>query len=195
MYIPSAQAERIRNYQSALFNHPTEPKNERIYVFYLLLRPCLLWLREELRNNFQLKKCEAESEVYILCANLFEGFDYTKSSIIPYLTKHIPWKAYHLQRKLNKQCMKEEPCGLITIEEEPYETHEEYYWDVPNVLLSDRYIGKCFTNGEKSFIVMIITCDSDELTKNCLAKKCDMDRKTIALKLLDLREVFETWRT
>ena len=194
MHIPSAQAQKLRDYQNSLFNNPTEPKSERIYVFYLLVRPHLLWLRDKLIENFHMKNCEAESEVYIFCANLFNNFNYEKSSIVPYLVKYIPWIASKLERKLTRQLLKEVPSGLINIPEKPYGIQEEYYWKVPNILLTDRYIGKSFTRSEKYVIYMILTSDSKELTKNHLARKCNIDRKTMVSKLMDLREVLETWR-
>jgi len=194
MRIPSAQAQRLRDYQNSLFNNPTEPKSERIYVFYLLLRPCLLWLRERLIENFHMRSCEAESELYILCGGLFNSFNYKKSSIVPFLVKHIPWAASKLERKLTKQILKEIPSGLITMPDEPYKIEEEYYWSVPDVLMNDRYVGKSFTKGEKYVIYTILTSDNEELTVSHLARKCNIDRKTMTQKLLDLKEVFENWR-
>jgi len=194
MRIPSAQAQKLRDYQNSLFNNPTEPRSERIYVFYLLVRPCLLWLRGRLIKNFHLKNCEAESEMYIFCADLFDNFNYKKSSIVPYLVKYIPWMASKLERKLTRYTLKEIPDGLTVVPEDPYYIQEEYYWKVPNILLTDRYVGKSFTLGEKYFIFKLLTSDKQDLSIQKLAKQCDMDRKTMTLKLRDLKEVLEPWR-
>lgn len=194
MLIPSARADKIRSYQNSLFNNPTESKSERIYVFYLLIRPMLGWLKKELISEYSIEPHEAESELYILCANLFNGFDYNKSSIIPYLSKHIVWKINRLKRKLNKTILKEEPSGLnIISEHEHYTIDEEYYWSVPNILIDDKYITKLFTRSEKYIIMTILSCDNC-LTIQGIADMCEINKKTAALRLSDIREVLADWR-
>jgi len=195
MLIPSARANHIRNYQTALFYSPTEPKSERMYVFYLLLRPILIWVKELMITDFLLEPSEAESELYLLCCRLFDGFDKEKSTLIPYLKKYIPWKVNHLIRKLTKNSQREVPSGLIDLPEEPYEIDEEYYWKLPNVLFTERFIGKVFTRRQKYYISKILIADDNKLTKKDLAKSCGISRTTMILRLLELEQALKNWRT
>jgi hypothetical protein len=151
------------------------------------------WFKKELVQKYNLEPDEAESELYILCANLFKGFDYTKSSIIPYLSKHIPWKINHLKRKLDKTLLTEEASGF-TILDSSYEIEEEYYWSVPEILINDKYVGKSFTKSEKYLIYIILTSGNNALSQQCIANICNVDRKTIASKISDIREVLDNWR-
>jgi len=195
MLIPSARASLIKYYQDALFYNPTEPKHERQYVFYLLLRPILLWVKDEIISRSSYEPSEAESELYLLCCRLFDGFDLQKSSIIPYLNKYIPWKIAHLLRNLNKGYQKEIPSGLIAQEEEPYELQEEYYWKIPNILFTTRYVGNLFTIRQKYFIYILLMSDDNKITTKDLAESCNISRQTMKTRLLELKEVLNNWRT
>jgi len=190
--IPSAKAQLLRDYQSALFYQITEPKNERQYVFYLLLRPLLLWVRDTMIDDCLLEPAEAESELYLLCCKIFDDFDKEKSSIIPYLRKAIPWKVHHLLRKLKRVSQREIPSGLTETTEDLYETDEEYYWKIPEMFITDRFIGKLFTIREKYYIYKILVADNDKLTQKDLAKSCKVSRPTMNIRLSELKEALVT---
>jgi len=191
MKIPSARAELLRSYQNALFYNPKEPKSERLYVFYLLVRPLLGWVKRILVVDHDLLPSEAESELYLLCSRLFSGFDRNKSSIVVYLSKYIPWKAEHLIRKVEKGSLKEEPCGLLNSPEESYEMDEEYYWKIPDILTTDRYIGNVFTRSMKYVTYNILISDSKDLTVTTLAKRMKVSRSTMTKRLNEIREKLE----
>ena len=194
MLIPSARANLIRSYQNALFYKPTEPKHERQYVFYILLRPILSWVKETMVNDFSLEPEEAESELYLLCCRLFDKFDKDKSTLVPYLKKHLPWKVNHLIRKLNKYSQRELPAGLTKIPEEPYKLQEEYYWKIPDLLTTDKFVKKLFTKSLKYYIYKILASEDDKLTKKDLSKSCGISRPTMIKQILELQEVLSDWR-
>jgi transcriptional antiterminator len=73
----------------------------------------------------------------------------------------------------------------------PYEIDEEYYWSAPEILINDRYVGKRFTKSEKYIIYIVLLSDDNALSNQCIADICNVDRKTIASKLSDIREVLE----
>lgn len=187
--IPRDREALIKKYQNALFNNPTEPKSERIYVFYLLVRPLLDWLVDIIKS-YDLNKAEIESELYIYTANLFNYYNPNKSSIIPYLKKYIPWTATHLVHKLNRQTLKEQ-LNNNYIPENYYCLDEEYYWNPNKILFEERYVGKRFTTGEKYAIYRILFLDSSELTTVNLAKELGVSRITMINKLKELQELEE----
>jgi hypothetical protein len=145
-------------------------------------------------DNFLLEPDEAESELYLLCARLFENFDKDKSSIIPYLRSHIPWKAHHLIRKLTKYHRREDTCGLTMLPEELDMIHEEYYWRVPDVLIIDKFVGKLFTRDQKYLISKILMSEDNKLTTKDLAISCGVSRPTMIDRLSDLKESLKYWR-
>jgi len=188
MLIPSKRANLIRHYQNALFYKPTEPKHERQYVFYILLRPVLMWVKEIMIKEFFLEPSEAESELYLLCCRLFDDFDRHKSTLIPYIKKHLPWKVHHLLRKLKRNSLREMPAGLIEIPDEPYELEEEFYFKVPNILLTERFVGKLFTRSQRHVIYSILISDNEDLTIKKLAEKMQISRQTMKKRLKEIEE-------
>lgn len=188
MLIPSARAALLRNYQSVLFHDKTHPLSERRYVFYLLLRPILEWLKSILMTK-GLESAEAESELFIFCSGLFDKFDSTKSSIVPYLNKQIPWSIEHLARRFNKK--EAQFYDVIDYEE----LDEEFYWSIPNILTEDRYTGKVFTKAEKYLIFRILALDDDKLTQVDIAEQLGVNRLTANKYLLEIREKLQSnWR-
>lgn len=190
MIIPHKTSYLIRLYQNSLFHDTTTLQSERIYVFYLLLTPILGWLKETL-SRYDLEKDEIESEIYIYSAKLFKKFNPEKSSIIPYLEKHIPWEAGHLIERFERKTDKEIPYSLINTKEKTYEIQEEFYWDAKKILFEDRYVGKIFTRAEKYIILNIIAADKLDLTKSNLARLCGLSRITMIEKLKELSQLEE----
>jgi hypothetical protein len=194
MRLPSSRQKLLRNYQNAIFYNPKEPKKERMYVFYLLLKPSVDWLTESLINKYGLEKDEAESEIYLLCAELFNGFNKNKNSIVPYVEKYLPWKISRLIRKLDHQAKKEYLADQ-PIKENCYFQQEEHYWKIPSILTEERYVGNCFTRGEKYLIFKILSSDDNELDQKHLAESCGISRRNMILKLKDIKEVLiNNWR-
>lgn len=188
MLIPSSQADKLRNFQNGLFHRKDIPESDRRYALYLLLRPRLGWLKKEIKD-LGIEGDEAESEIYLMCCNLFHKFNPAKSSIVPFLTRYIPWEASKLLRRLSKET--EEPVGLTTTGG-MHLTQEEYYWTIPHILLEDRYIGKLFTRSEKYLMYVILESDLDELDQVSIAKTIDVNRKTWISRMKDLREILES---
>ncbi len=190
MIIPSSQSKRIKEYERALFHVPTEPRSERVYVFYLLLRPILEWAKKFLKET-ELEACEIESELFLLSEKLFKRFDPTKSSIIPYLQNQLPWEVARLTAELKNRELKEE--FYIGIEEEGfYYLEEEFYLSAPKILFEEKYLGKDFTKAEKYLIYIILTVNDNELTQTKLASYCNVERKNITNRLSGLREKLES---
>lgn len=192
MLIPSARAELIKNYQNALFYNPTEPKHQRQYVFYILLRPIVLWVKELMIKDFNLEPSEAESELYIFCCDVFSGFKPDKSSIIPYLQKGIEWKISRLVRKLLKS--QRHLLNTINDLQESYLPQEEYYWDPIKLLTTDRYIKNLFTYKEKYVIYSILMSDDNKLTKKDLSETFGISRPTMTKILNNIKDRLYNWR-
>ena len=180
----------FRKYEGTLFHSDIGSPHDKMYGFYLLLRPQLNWVKESILEK-GLTSNEAESELYIVCSAIYLGYDKTKSSIIPYLEKQIPWYISKMLKKIeNSVCLDEVPAGLID-GGGSYEMKEEFYWKVPSILLEERYVGKCFTRSEKYVMYKILVSDRRHLSIQKLAKTCNIDRKTMKSILSDLKEVIQ----
>jgi DNA-binding phage protein len=185
--ISSKDRQFFRLYERSLFRNREEPRSERLYVFYLLLRPIILWLKDELVIR-GLEPDEAESEIFLLADDIFKHFDTTKSSIIPYLMKAIMWRINKLRKKLDEQELKEEPYGLLKMPEEYY-IDTECYLKPLEFIFEDRYLGKCFTNGEKYLIYIILTADDKSLNNTELARRANIGRKNIRRRFSNIKNV------
>lgn len=170
MRIPTNRAKLLSIYQNGLFYSPVGTRNERLYVFYILVRPLLLWSRKAFKE-LGLEKDETESEFYLLADVLFSGFKPEKSSIVPYLEKQIPW-----QVKKRFDYIKKYNIYTKVI----YSNNKEIYSDYNiEMLFSNRFEGKLFTAAEKYVISKILTSDDDSLSVSDLAKELKVNRKTI----------------
>lgn len=182
MRIPSKRKQLFRNFQDALF-YKDYSYQERSYSFYLLLRPILEFLK--VRLSGYLEPSEVESVLYLMCIDIFNNYDIDRWSIVPYLENCLPWYI----SKVIREHEEVDDFILLAGEEENYNTIEEFYWK--NILLEDRYVGKCFTRGEKFVIYNIIESDNDKLSVNALARKLNMKRWAMKKKLQELKEIFE----
>lgn len=178
MRIPSHRQELLRKHEKNLFFTEDIPKHERIYGFYLLIRPLLDWFKEELISK-GLEQDEAESETYLCAAKIYGKFDTSRSSIIPYLEKAIPWYTAKALRRFEKT---KEP--YITDDIQQISINEEFYWDPIKILFEERYIGKCFTRAEKWAITKVLNEE----------KISSIERKTFYKYLSDIKEVLTKWR-
>ena len=184
MKIPSKKEKLFRKYEGVIFYSDEHPKSDRIYSFYLLLRPMLGWLKQKLRL-LGLENAEIESELYLIAHSVFAGFNTEKSSIIPYLRKQLPWK---IAKSLELIKKKQDPLPLTDISGDPdsYYLNEEFYWRIPGISLEDRYVGKCFTRAELYVIYMILVSDDKELSTRKLAEAVRVDKRRMKEMLLDL---------
>jgi len=186
--IPARRASLIRNYESALFYEKKLPRSERLYAFYLLTRPLFDWLKTYL-ITLGLEPDEAESELFILAAEIFGKFDPNKSSIIPYLSRAIIWETNHLLRLLDVGDNKQAPKGLL-VSEESYHLDNEIYLKTPDILFEQKYLGKCFTKGQKYLISIILAAD-EKVTRTELARKAGMERKNLRDRLEEIKTILE----
>jgi len=187
--IPSKRAALLRKYEGTIFHAEDTSYTDRIQGFYLLLRPVLGWVRDELAR-LGLEQQEVESELYILSCMIFKHYDKTKSSIIPYLEKHLEWRAGRFIAEAKKRYAPT-PAEDYRAHRWHYSIDEEFYWKVPGIILEDRYVGKCFTRAEKYIISKILTADIDELSHHKLAEACSIERRSMRKMLLDLRAQFQ----
>ena len=188
MLIPTKRRKLLRKYEGALFyGEPFE--GSRTNGFYSLLRPTLEWLKNNIKSEFDLEDAEIESEIFLFTVSLFKRYNKEKSSIIPYLEKHIPWAAANLIKSLEKKTLRE----LLTGDSEQlqgfYNTYEEYYFLDSRILTEQKYVGKCFTRAEKYVIFTVLTSDDKDLSHQRLADTCNMERKRMRNILSDIREV------
>jgi hypothetical protein len=170
MRIPTGIAKLLSSYQNALFYNPVGTKNERVYIFYLLVRPLLLWSKKAFKD-LGFEKDEVESEFYLLAEKLFVGFKPDKSSIVPYLEKHIPWKIKSRLDYINKYNIYNNKIDNSYID-----IYTIYNIDI---LFQNRFEGKLFTAAEKYVISKILSSDDDSLSVSDIAKELNVNRKTI----------------
>ena len=177
----------FRKYEGALFHSDTSSREDRVYGFYLLMRPLLGWVKSALLEK-GLLAAEAESELFLLCESLFSRYNKHKGSLIPYLEEQTPWQVSEMLAKVNKyMCHKEIPKGLITLDGQ-YTLNEEFYWAGPNILFEDRYVGKSFTRSIRYVIFTVLVADDKKLSMQNLAETLGLCRHTIKSKLNEIKE-------
>lgn len=190
MMIPAQKKALFRKYEGVIFYSDDYPRKDKLYSFYLLLRPTVGWLKREL-VHLGLEPDEAESEIFILADTLFRYFDKERSSIIPYLEKQIPWYTSKLLKSVkNKLRPAKEP--LRYYDDFKYEMDEEFYWRVPGILFEERYVGKCFTRPMRYVIFTILMADDKELSVSRLACQLGIHRHIMRAKLEDIAAKCQT---
>jgi hypothetical protein len=129
---------------------------------------------------------EVESEMYIFCCDVYLGFDRSRSSIVPYLERQLPWHAKALCKRIDSARLKEEPSGLIR---KPIDTtiNESFY--SKDLILNNSSVGKCFTRGQKYLIYVILTADDKELSQRALAKTLNVDVRCIRKMIYKIRRL------
>jgi hypothetical protein len=176
MNISSSVKSLLRKYSHSLFYSNDEyPLHDRIYAFYLLIRPMLEWIVPEL-TFLGITSEEIESELYILIADIYQKFDSSRSSIVPYVEKAIPW---HVSKLINKARKANSPL-LVNIDEiDRTYIDEEFYLKSPDIIFTNRYIGKYLTRSEKYFINMILSSDKNDISNRKFAKALGIERKQV----------------
>lgn len=183
--IPYATASKLRKLSNSLFYKNDWPLARRRNVFYRVLVDSLQWIHFKLIEQ-GLEVYEANSEIFLLCCNLFERFDRSKSSIVPYLENNVRWMAAELIKKYNKQ--KEIPSGLLQLETE-YEIETEYYLTSPAFLFEKKWLARHLSKSQKNFILKILTNESPTLRS--LANECRLSRATIQTQLQNIAIVIK----
>jgi hypothetical protein len=186
VFIPIEIANNIKRYQDALFYNPTESKIARTNAFYLLLRPFLDFLIQGFEKE-GLSEAEAETEIYLLCVNLFNKFNIKKSSIITFLEKAIPWQIYQSVTRIRKE------KNITTegdIDEETYSLDGEVYLRENTILFEDRFLCRELSTKQKYIIYVILTSEDDELSLRKVSAKLGIDNHTLANDLLEIKKIF-----
>ena len=183
MRLPSKMKALLRRYEEVLFWDRGPARRDKLHGFYKLLKPTLGWLEDGL-GALGLSALEVDSEIYIFCCDVYDGFDRRRSSIIPYLERFMPWYVRQLYERLESARLQEEPCGL-TIGEWDTSLDEAFCWQ--NMILNDSWVGKCFTRGQKYLIYVILTSDDKELSQRALARTLDMDVRRTRTMIKQLR--------
>jgi hypothetical protein len=81
--------------------------------------------------------------------------------------------------------LREEPSGL-TSNKYTVTTPESFYWS--NDILSNSWVGKCFTRGQKYLIYVILTSDDKKLSQKLLAKTLNIDVRQVRKMLTEIRK-------
>jgi len=185
-YLPESRKNIIRAYSGSICSNRW-PFITRRYVLYLLLRPSLGWLAESISKT-GLQPAEADSEIFLICHKLLQKFEPSKSSLLLYLEKRIPWEAAELLKRLRENSV-ERPSGLINLPEELYEMEDEVYLSTPKFLLEDRFLGKDLSQADKTFILKLIT--GDEYGCRSLGRMCNRSKSLINSRMQHLQRLLK----
>ena len=180
MLIPSRIANNIRTFEHSLLSTDHENRGKG---FYIAIRPILKWVKPYLVRE-GLTSDEAESELYLLSADLLKGYNPNRSSLVPYVQRQTLWYMEAMSKRVKRfsRFDYEELGGY----DKTYELKDEIYLATPQILFEERYIGKVLDRTEKFIVSQILESDSKELSQAKLAKRLDIDRKTMRKKLLDI---------
>lgn len=183
--IPYKTAQKLRKLSIPLFYEEELSLTKKRIIFWRVLNSSLLWIHTRL-VEIGLDPCEADSEIFILCCELFDKFDINKSSIIPYIENNIRFKAAELMRKVKK-----DPAilsGLLQLEG-TYEMDNEVYLTSPGFLFENKWLAKNLSQAQKNLILKILT--TDPLTKKDLANRCRLSKNTVRTQLQNIAIAFK----
>lgn len=165
MKIPHRIKEKIRQKEDSLFYKPILPEKIRIKLFFNLMTELLSFIIP-IRQSKGKEKDEVISEIYLISHELFRNFDPTKSSLILYLEKAIPWELSKLPE--------DESFDLDNDLEIEYENES----DIINKLIAQKLSEKYYFLFKKIW--------EEGKTISHLSRECGMDRKTIKSLLTEL---------
>jgi hypothetical protein len=185
LFISKSKTDRIRKLDSIFLSNLYSQKR-KIYFLWRETKYLLDLNLQYLLNITGVSKEEIESEYYISCYNIYRRYDMSKSSIVPYLSKAIPWEI----EKLIKRIKKQNKIDVFPFEENTYYLKEDYYWE-PKKLIRETKFLKNFTKSEKFLILTILLADQEELKKVSLAKKIKISRETMFQNLDILKNKFK----
>ena len=184
-YALSSKTRKIlRNYANALFHKKRWSAAKRRYVFYLILRSSLDWVYDGLLKT-NLEKDEIESEIFLLTTRLFSRYDPYKSSIVPYIEKHLPWKVGMLIKKYTQS----DPNYEAPIEYSYEMDDNEFYLTSPGFLFEKKWLAKHLSQAQKHLILRVLLTDSISLRS--LAKECRLSKSAVAGRLQYIADIIE----
>lgn len=180
--IPQKRKALLRSYASVLFYSDEWALSSKRYIFYVLLRPVLDWVKDSLVSA-GLEPEEAESEIFLLSARLFKDYDPHQWSIVPYLERHVPWKVSSLLQKVEPP--PEVPVGLLK-QEGSYEMEFEPGLSVPGFIFEDKWLARNLSQRDKHLILKILTVDEPRVRN--LSDACKVSKSTVANNLQNVAD-------
>lgn len=186
MWIVPYKARKIlRKLTAALFHEENISPGKKHRVFYEIMKPALEWILDAF-EDLGLEEDEASSELYLFTCVVFDNFDASKSSIVPYLENNMLWLFSEYKRKFKMQV--EEPIGLTTTEGS-YTIESEFYLTSPEFMLETKWLGKNLSSGQKNLILKILTADN--LSVKSLADECRLSRTNVETQLQNIATVIK----
>lgn len=183
-FLPYRTKEKLRKYAGIMFHSDKLPVSRRRYTFYLILRDSLDWVRAKLKE-LELEENEIESEIFLLTADLFGSYRKTKMSIVPYVEKHITWRA---ARVIERHEPNTPPVELYA-EPNSYEIDSEFYLTSPEFIFETSWIARHLSQSQKNLILKVLTTDSTSIRN--LANECRLSKSNVATQLQDIATVLQ----
>ena len=185
MKLPHKTKKTLRNYTNALFHQKKWPVSKRRYVFYLILKSSLGWIKDSLLTA-GLEEDEAESEIFLLTTRLFTDYNPNKSSIVPYIERYLSWKVADLINKYKKEQTLSAEFLCI---ENSYEIESEFYLTIPGFLFEERWLAKSLSQFQKHLILKVLSTDST--SARSLANNCLLGKSTVCKQLQDIADIIK----
>lgn len=157
---------------------------DRVKIFYILLRPQLKWMEETLAKNVE--KDEIDSILYLMVDSLIKNYDSHRSSIIPYLGISLPWAASSVLKNIEKFNV-EEPYGLNP-SKGSYKYPSEIYLRQSNVLFMNKWLLRDLQKCYKYLIYRVLASDQD-ITYKELANDGGLGRTETYYRISELRDI------
>jgi len=182
--IPHKKKEKVNKIQYAIASDLISDQMKK-HIFFKLVNNLLTWTREELKK-YDLEEHEIDSEIFIMSCSLLDRFDETRSSLIPFLERHIDWELSRLFKKLRREVILKEKIQkdyIIVFADEIYLKSPELF------IFEDKFLGKLFTQSEKYVIHEILL--EEHINYLNLSEKLSIDRRTLKNKIDIIRTKLE----
>lgn len=175
------EKEQITKFERAILNEEY-PYSERLYTLYLILFNKLQLLKLQF-DGVDLEPDEIQSELFILCDEIYKKYDRTRSSLVPYLEKYIYIIPSIFINKLKKRYSNQK---LSLTEVENSITLSECYLSAPNILFENKYIGRFLDRSEKYILYKIILMDEEPSERN-ISKEIGLSRENTRKRLKEIK--------
>lgn len=181
MKLSRKEKEQIGKFERAILNEE-HSYGDRLYTLYLILYNKLQLLKSQFEIS-TLEPDEIQSELFLLCDDLYKKYDRTRSSLVPYIEKYIYILPTHTIAGLKKRYSSEK---ISLTEEEISTTLSECYFSAPNILFENKYIGRILDRSEKYILYKIILMDEEPSERN-ISKEIGLSRENTRQRLKEIK--------
>jgi len=181
MKLSRKEKEQLGKFERAILNED-HSYSDRLYTLYLILYENLQLLKSQFDTTL-MEPDEIQSELFLLCDDLYRKYDRRRSSLVPYVEKYIYILHTQTIAGLKKRYTSEK---IVLTEDENSNNLSECYFSAPNILFENKYIGRILDRSEKYILYKIILMDEEPSERN-VSKEIGLSRENTRQRLKEIK--------